>query len=164
MPESAVSAWGLIKGVDVFPLRLEDGGDDHLCDAVAAFNGKFFVSVVDEDDLDFASVVGVDGAGGVDHGDAFFDGEAATGTYLGFGADGQGDAESGGDESALAGRDGDGVGDGGAKIHTGGGVGFIAGEGEVCGVWVLGDVYGDVVVGHVMSLSFLSADCADGHR
>ena len=40
-----------------------------LRDAVAAADNEGFAAQVDEDDLDFAAVIGVDGAGGIEHHD-----------------------------------------------------------------------------------------------
>jgi hypothetical protein len=63
------------------------------------------LTVIYEDDLDFAAIVGVDRAGGVDHGNSVSDCEAASGANLGFGTKGQSDANSGRDEFAFAGGD-----------------------------------------------------------
>ena len=67
-------------------------GYDHLGYAFAVGDGEGLAAEVDEDDAYLSSIVGVDGAWGVEHGDAVLEGESAAWTYLGFVAWGEGDA------------------------------------------------------------------------
>lgn len=56
---------------------LEYRGDDHLCDAHAGGDDKRFGAVVDKNNFNLATVAFVDGAGGVEYGNAVFMGESA---------------------------------------------------------------------------------------
>lgn len=56
-------AGGGVEGVGFLPGDLFVAGDDDLGDAFAALDAEGVFAVVDEEDLEFAAVVGVDGAG-----------------------------------------------------------------------------------------------------
>ena len=107
-----------------------DAGHDELRDALAARDGEGLEPVVDEEDLHLAPVVGVDRAGAVEDGDAVLRGEAAAGPDLPLGAEREGELEPGRDEGVRAGRERDGLGDGGAEVEPGGAFGGVGGEVE----------------------------------
>lgn len=65
MAESLGAAGGGVEGIGFVPLDLLVAGDDELSDAFAALDGEGVLAVVDEQDFEFATVVGVDGAGSV---------------------------------------------------------------------------------------------------
>ena len=73
-PKSPRSPVRLRKHGYFRPLDLLVFRNDHLGDALAGFHGLRLVGEVDEDDFDFAPVVGVNGAGGVDEAEALLDG------------------------------------------------------------------------------------------
>ena len=127
--EAAGAAGGFVEGVDGLPGDAVDGGDEHLGDAHVAFDGEGVWAEVDEGDHDLASVVGVDGAGGVGHGDAELHGEPGAGADLGFVPDGQSHGEPTGDQGDGAGFEGDGRGgiDRGVEVGGGGVVGLVLG-------------------------------------
>ena len=129
--ESSLSAFCGVEGGDGYELGLFASGNDHLGYALSVSDGVGLAAEVDEYDAYLASIVGVDGAWGVEHGDAVFEGEAAAGAYLGFVAGGKGDAQACGYEGSLHGLELYGAVEVGAEVHAcalGGGVG---GEGVV---------------------------------
>ncbi len=81
--EAAVASVGIFEGIGDEPLDFFVLGDDHLAEAFAWFDGEWLVGEVDDDDFDFATVVAVDGCRCVGYGEAFPEGQAATGSYLG---------------------------------------------------------------------------------
>ena len=76
---------------------------NHLGDAFAVLDGKGEVGVVDEQDFDFATVIGVDGAWAIEYGNAVFECQTAAGPHLCFVSFGEFDEESGGDERTFLG-------------------------------------------------------------
>ncbi len=115
--EAACAAGGVGEGVGFGDVDAEDGGDDELGDAHAGFDVEVCVGGVEEKDGDFAAVAFVNGAGGVEDGDAVFEGEAAAGADLGFGVGGELDLEAGGDLGVAACGDGGGLDC--ADVHAG---------------------------------------------
>ena len=77
----------------------------HLGNAHAAFDREVFCAEIGEDDLDFAAIVGIDGAGRIQNRDAMFDSKAGAGAHLRFVAIGQGDGQARRDERAFTGRE-----------------------------------------------------------
>src|SRR5690606_28868668 len=69
-PEAARAALGGFQRVLLVPRHPRMLRNDELSDAFAARDDERFRAVVDEDDLALAPVVGVDGAGAVEDGDA----------------------------------------------------------------------------------------------
>ena len=63
-----------------------------------------FAAEIDQQHLDFAAVVGIDGAGRVEHGETVLHGEAGARPHLRLDAGGQRDGDAGGNERARAGR------------------------------------------------------------
>lgn len=106
------------------------GADHQLSDAIAAADVKWFLSVVDEEHLHLAAVVGVDGAWCVKHGDAVFEREPGAGPDLAFKAFWQRDGVAGWNEPAFAGHERDGLGDCGTQVHACSMRGLVGGEGD----------------------------------
>ena len=102
----------------------EDGDEGHLRDAVAGPDGDGLFAQIDGGDLDLPAVVGVDHAHAVREREALPDSETAAGEdERGDGAVGCAEVhgESGGDEGALAGFEGQRRVEGGAEVARGGG-------------------------------------------
>src|SRR5262245_20155796 len=119
----AESACGPLAGwqaVRHLPSRPRDRCDDQLCDAIAASHGVGAVAVIDEDHADLAAIVGVDGAGAVEHGDAGLESEAGAGPYLRLELRGQRDGDAGADQGALPGRQDEIRGQRGKEVEPGG--------------------------------------------
>ena len=102
--QTAAAAAGLGQQIDGIELRLHHRRDHHLRDALAAANRKRFRAVIDQDDLDLAAIVGIDGAGRVQHGDAVLRGEPRAWPHLRLEAFGQRDRKSCRHHCLLAGR------------------------------------------------------------
>lgn len=79
--------------------------DDGLSDAISDMDMKIVFCGIKEDDHDFASVVGVDGAWCVQDGDAVFKGEPASWSDFDMAVLGGGDGQSRVDECAATGWD-----------------------------------------------------------
>ena len=79
---------------------------------------KGFCGKVDKDDLDFTAVVGIDGAGGVEDGDAVFGRQSASGAHLCLVADGQFDEQTCGYHGAFHGVQGNGGLKIGSQVHA----------------------------------------------
>ena len=106
--ESSSATLCLVQRVGELPFSLFVVGNDHLCYALAVVDGEGLVGEIDEDDADFAAIVGINGAWGIQNGDAVLDGQSATWAYLRLVACGQGDEESCGDQGTLQGLELDG--------------------------------------------------------
>ena len=109
MSEAAGASLGIGEGVSLLPHNLLMAGDNHLGDALSIFYDKIFGRKINEDDADFAPIVGVDGARCVEHGNAALDGKAATGAHLCLVTWREGNEKSRGDEAALHGMQHDGL-------------------------------------------------------
>ena len=123
MSEPAGAAFGageFLHRANLLEGYLLEAGNDHLGDAFAVFDLERLVGEVNEQHLHLAAVVGVDGAGAVEHGDAVFEGEAAAGTDLRLAVLGQLDEEARGHQPALAGIQGHRLGEVGPQVEAGG--------------------------------------------
>ena len=80
--EAAAAALGVGQFLHLDDFGLLASGNDHLGNALAVVDDEVLIAEVDEDDAYFASVVGVDGAGAVQHGDALLQRQAAAGPRL----------------------------------------------------------------------------------
>lgn len=114
----ARAAPGIAQRFRFEPRYLFVAGDDHLCDAFAGFDGLWFVGEVNDDALDFAAIIAVDGAGRIEHRESAFGGEAAAWTDLGFVAIRQFDEQPGGDKRPFEGLEYDRFTGVGANVHT----------------------------------------------
>jgi hypothetical protein len=81
--EAAFIAVGGGEVGDELPLDLSDGAKDHLGDTHTGLYGEGLIPKVDDEDLDFAAVVSVNGAWGVEEREAVVQGEATAGADLG---------------------------------------------------------------------------------
>jgi len=132
--ESAGAAAGCVQLGDKLNLYTSDGSDDQLGDPIAAIDGEGFGAMVNEEHTELASIVGVDGAGRVQHCDTVFGGEAAAGANLALVAGGEGDTEAGRDELGCSGEQGGGSVDSGAEVETCCSLGHVGGRWQVMGL------------------------------
>ncbi len=100
--ESAGAASGFREFRGGFELNVCEFCDDHLRDAVSAFDFKRFIAEIEENGTDFSAVSGIDSSGTVEDADSMFESESAAGSDLSFISDGQFDCESGRHESDLS--------------------------------------------------------------
>ena len=70
--------------------------NDHLCNAVSTVKYVRFGTQIDQRDLYFAAVIGINGSGGIYQSDAMVDGQTAAGSDLSFISLRQSDGETGG--------------------------------------------------------------------
>ena len=102
--ETSVASVGFIQFVYLYEVDRGDFLDDELGYAVAFIDLDVVGGIqVDEDNLEFSSVVGVDEARRVDYRQALLDGQAATGLDEAGVAIGQGDGQPGRDQTAFEG-------------------------------------------------------------
>ena len=124
--ESAFAALRVVERLHGLPFGHFVAGDHELRDAFAVGHGEGLGGEVDQDNADFAPVVGVDRAGRVEQGDAVLEGQAGARTHLGLVALRQGDAQAGGHQAALHGLEHDALVEVGTEVKPGalrGGVG-----------------------------------------
>ena len=62
MSVSALAACGVVERFDGLPLDEFRGAHHQLCHALAVLHDEGLVAVIDEQDFQFAAVVGIDGA------------------------------------------------------------------------------------------------------
>ena len=108
MSVSTGSALCLIEHLYLLKLSLLMACDDHLCDALAIIDDEWFVGEVDKQHHDLSTVVGIDGARGVEHGESVFERQTAAWTYLSFKTWGKCNIKSCAYELSLHGRQWDG--------------------------------------------------------
>ena len=85
---------------------------------------------INQDDADLTSVILVDGAGGIYHTDAVFQGQAASGANLRLVTGRHGNGEPCGDQFYATRFQGNGRFDTGSKVHAGRPLGSIIGKGK----------------------------------
>lgn len=121
-PRRAVAAFasvGHIEAVDHHQSRLDDGSDDQLRNARKRVHHEVVRAVVDEHDAHLASVVGVDGAGRVQHGDAVVPGQAGAWTHLGLEAERHRHGKPGRNRAPFSGAKHDALDESGMEVHAG---------------------------------------------
>ncbi len=84
MAKGAIAALGMVELLNRLPLHACIGCDDQLADACAILHHEGLIAQIDEDHSYLASVVTIDGAGGVDNRYAMLESKAAAWTYLAF--------------------------------------------------------------------------------
>ncbi len=77
------------------PAYSRDRSDNELGDPHAALDAKGFFAEIDENHRDLAAIIGIDGAGAVQHGDAMPRGETGAWPDLGLEALRKGDGDAG---------------------------------------------------------------------
>lgn len=134
--EAARPSRGRIEGAggDGLPGDALHPRQDELGDAVPAEDRRGLGPEVHQQDHEFAPVVGVDRAGGVQDGDAVPGGEAAAGPDLNLESVGDGEAQSGRDEGARPGGNDEGFLDRGEDVGPGGAVCPVVRKVESLGV------------------------------
>ena len=105
--ESPGSAVGVLQGFGGAPRYPLMAGYDKLCDTLSIVDDERLLPVVDEDDFDFAPIIGIYGAGTVQYGDPVFPGQAAAWTHLCFEADGEFNEYARGNKGSLSREQGD---------------------------------------------------------
>ena len=75
--EAACAAVGFTQGFHLFDGHHGNGQNDHLCHALARFNGIGFADLVNHTDLDFAAVVAVNHTDGIQKPNAVLNGKPA---------------------------------------------------------------------------------------
>ena len=118
MPISSFASLRLVEHLHLLEYALFMPGDDHLGDALAVFHHEILLRQIDEHHANLSTIVGIDGAGGVEHGDALLQGQSATGPHLGFVTCWQGDVQTRGYEPALQWAQRDGYAEVGPQIHA----------------------------------------------
>ena len=107
MAETAGTPACSVKIIDNLELRLNYFGKDHLSDPHAARYGKSFLGVIDHDNLDLTTIIGIDRARAVEKRDAVLDRETTPWADLGFQVARKGDHDPRGDQNALPRQDRD---------------------------------------------------------
>src|SRR5688572_23004812 len=90
---AAAAAGRVVEDGDLGELGAGDRAEDELGDAVPGAHEDLLLPVVDEQDLDLAAVVAVNGAGAVEDGHAVAQGPAGAGPHLAFEASGDGELQ-----------------------------------------------------------------------
>jgi hypothetical protein len=105
--------------------------------AHTTLNNKWLRAVVYEDYMDLAAIIGVDGSGRIEHGDAMTDGEPGARAHLTFRTCRQSHANSGWDERPVAGRNRQRGSSGNRRqeIESGGVLALIGRQRQVRRVW-----------------------------
>ena len=128
--EATRTSLGFFQRIRFLPVDLFIAGDHHLRDPFAGLDGLEFIREVDHNTFDLPAVVAVNGAGRIYQGQAAFDGQAASGAYLGFVAVRQFHEKPGRDQRTAQGREGDCRFEVGAQIHAGTACRFVFRQGE----------------------------------
>lgn len=118
MTEASGTSLRLGKNLHSLPFGLLVAGDDHLGNALAVLDEERLVGEIDKDDADLATIVGIDGAGSVEDGDAVLDGKTTAGAHLSLVARRQSHEETRRHKAALQGLQLYGRLDIGTKVHT----------------------------------------------
>ena len=101
MSETAGAALGVVEARHLVELGAHHRRYDELRNPLAAAHDERLVPRIEQDHLEFAAVVTVDGARRVGQHDAVLQGETAARSDLGFVARRNGDCETGRDEGCL---------------------------------------------------------------
>ena len=133
--ECAIFPDGGVESLGRLPFHSGVGRDHHLADALSVVDREGLVGEVDHDYADFATVVGIHRAGGVDDGDAAAQGEAAAGADLALITLGELHVKARGNQCAFHGLEHYGFLQEGPDIHSGISGGGIFREGVVRAVY-----------------------------
>ena len=102
MSEATFTPFGICQGFCRDPFHVFVPGYYHLGDSVPVLDGEILIGEVGQDDFYFAAVIGIDGSGRIEHGNAVFGGQSAARADLGFEADRQFNVQAGGDKDSAA--------------------------------------------------------------
>lgn len=72
----------VVQRGNLHQVHLTELGNYHLGDTLSWLDFERFLRKIDQDDPDLTTIVGVNGAGSVQHGDAVFEGQSAPWTNL----------------------------------------------------------------------------------
>ena len=72
----------LVKHVHLNELALFMAGNDHLGYALAVVHNEVVLRQIDKQNADFTAIISIDGAWGIQHGDAFLQCQSAARPYL----------------------------------------------------------------------------------
>ena len=117
--ESPCATVGLIKAVHRQPLGSAVAGNNHLADALTVLNGLWLITQVDKNNTDFAAIVGIDGARGVEHCQSPFQGKTAARADLALTPLGQRDINARVHEGTLQGLQRQGLLEPCPQVHAG---------------------------------------------
>lgn len=101
MAEPPAIALGFIQFFDNIKLGSIYFLNNHLCNTVAAFKRIGLRAQINNRDFNLATIVGVNGTGGIDQPDAVLYGQSAARSDLGLKAGWQSDCKTGGDQGAI---------------------------------------------------------------
>src|SRR5262249_13236496 len=105
MSEATGAAVGLAEVLHEAQLRPHDRRDDQLCDAVPRAHPRFFLSEIDNDDVELAAIIRIDRSWRIEHGQPIARCEARTRAHLALESVGDFQRDADGNDAALAGRD-----------------------------------------------------------
>lgn len=131
MPESAGVSAGFVKILRFLQFGLVDPLDNHLGNPVSPVKGVRLRTKIDYRDHDLTTVVGIDGAGGVDEPDSMFYRQTAAGTDLGFISLRKRHGKSGGQHGYFTLFQQHRFSGSGTDVHACGLRGHIAGQGNI---------------------------------
>jgi uncharacterized protein len=118
MPKTALATFSFLEPVLQLPADAADWCDDELGDSPPRLNVDRLLAEVCDDDLHLAAIVGINGAGRVEDGQALFEGKAAAWPDLSFIARRQADVYACSNETTRSGLDDDLGGDCSHQVHT----------------------------------------------
>ncbi len=101
--KAAGAALCIIKFLARLPLNLLMTGYDHLGDTLSVLNHKWLFGKVHKNNLDFSAIIGINGTGRIQYGNAFLGGKTAAGANLGLIAFRKCDVQAGRDQGSLEG-------------------------------------------------------------
>src|SRR6266702_7082121 len=129
MAETAIASDTLAKFLNLHQRGPGKWGEHQLSNTLTAPDNERLRTVVDHNHPDLATVIGVDGPGGVDQGNAVFEGQAASGPHLGLVPFRQLNGDPGRDKCTTAGNQHQLVRQLGVKVHACSMSGHISREG-----------------------------------
>ncbi len=88
MSRTSGTAPGFVQIRDSHQFHLRDRSNDALSDALATAERPNLLTKIHQQHLHFAAIVGIDGAGRIDHANAMLERKAGAGADLGFEAGG----------------------------------------------------------------------------
>jgi len=118
MTKAAAAPFGRLQTVDRLEDSPADWGQHELGDAVAPADGERLLTKIDQADFDFAPIIRINSARGIDNRDAMLDCQTGTGPHLEFKAVWQGGGKAGRNEGYSVGLENQFSLKGGGNIHA----------------------------------------------